>query len=91
MAQQQLKRAWIALPSEEEILAQMPPGYKHRYDELVDYGEMSGMTLLGGSHPHIGPVFKALSRTIMFGDGKLSRAERETVAAVTAAAQDCHY
>jgi hypothetical protein len=36
---------------------------------------------------HFGPLF----REIMFGDGVLTRREREMVAAVAASAQDCQY
>jgi hypothetical protein len=43
------------------------------------------------AHDGIGPAFAQLSRAVLFGPGALSRAEREMVAAVTAAAQDCHY
>ena len=50
-----------------------------------------GMPRLHMAHPRIGPLFGPLFREIMFGQGELSRAEREMVAAVAAAAQDCHY
>lgn len=32
-----------------------------------------------------------LYRTIMFGESPLSRSERETIAVVVSAANDCHY
>ena len=43
------------------------------------------------AHPRIAPLFGALYGAVMFAPGALTRAERETVAAVAAAAQDCHY
>jgi hypothetical protein len=43
------------------------------------------------AHPQLGPLFGALTGHILFGPGVLTRPEREMVAAVTAAAQDCHY
>ena len=43
------------------------------------------------AHDRIGPLFRATFREIMFGAGHLDRREREMVASVAAAAQDCHY
>jgi hypothetical protein len=43
------------------------------------------------AHDRIGPALAALSRIVLFGPGTLSRAEREMVAAVATAAQDCAY
>jgi len=43
------------------------------------------------AHLQIAPFFGALFMQIMFAPGALSRREREMVAAVAAAAQDCHY
>lgn len=49
------------------------------------------MSRLMMAHDVIGPVFAQLSRTLLFGPGTMSRAEREMVASVAAAAQACHY
>ncbi len=44
------------------------------------------------THRRIGPAYSQLFAQIMFSpEGKLDRAEREMVAAVAAAGQDCHY
>ncbi len=44
------------------------------------------------AHGRIGPKFGALFSEIMFSEeGSLDRREREMVAAVAAAGQDCHY
>ena len=43
------------------------------------------------AHPRIGPAFGQLFREIMFAPGALTRRERELVAAITAAGQDCYY
>ena len=43
------------------------------------------------AHQGIAPFFGALFGRIMFEPGALTRREREMVAAVAAAAQDCHY
>ncbi len=78
-------QAWVQLPSEEAIRAQLPPGYPY------DFGFVAGMSRLSRAHPEIGEAYGALFRQIMFAPGALSRAEREMVAGVAAAAQDCHY
>jgi hypothetical protein len=78
--------AWVEMPSEESVRAAMPPG-AHPYD----FGFVTGMQRLIMSHPRIAPFFGMLFRQIMFESGVLSRPEKEMVAAVSAAAQDCHY
>jgi alkylhydroperoxidase/carboxymuconolactone decarboxylase family protein YurZ len=60
-------------------------------DSPYNFGYRSEMGMLLGAHPRIGPAFWALFSEIMFSPGVLTRAEREMVAAVAAAAQDCHY
>jgi len=64
----------------------MPAG-SHPYD----FGFVTGMQRLIMSHMRFAPFFGALFRQIMFEPGRLNRSEREMVAAVAAAAQDCHY
>ena len=49
------------------------------------------MGRLIAAHASIGQAFGNLFMQIMFAPGHLSRAEREMVAGVAAAAQDCHY
>ena len=78
--------AWVEMPSEESIRALMPAG-SHPYD----FGFVTGMQRLIMSHMRFAPFFGALFRQIMFEPGRLNRSEREMVAAVAAAAQDCHY
>ena len=80
--------AWVAIPSETERRAQMPPGVPA---SGYDYGFLPAMGRLLSAHKEIGPAFGNLFRTVMFDPGHLSRQEREMVAAVAAAAQDCHY
>lgn len=78
--------AWVKTPPEDVIRQYMGEGHPY------DFGFMPGMTMLIASHLRIGAFFGALFREIMFsGQGVLDRREREMVAAVTAAAQDCHY
>jgi alkylhydroperoxidase/carboxymuconolactone decarboxylase family protein YurZ len=79
--------AWIRLPSDEEMVAQ---GYGLR-PYPYDFGFIPGMARLRTAHARIGPKLGELFREVMFAPGALSRAEREMIAAVTAAAQDCRY
>ena len=83
--------AWVNIPGNDALRAMMPkdgpPGARHPYD----FGFMPAMGRLVIAHSRIGAAFGALFQQIMFSPGKLDRREREMVAAVTAAAQDCHY
>jgi hypothetical protein len=86
MDERKVPDAWVEMPSEESIRAMLPAG-----SAPYDFGFVTGMQRLIMSHMRIAPFFGALFRQIMFEPGKLSRAEKEMVAAVSAAAQDCHY
>ena len=78
--------AWVKLPDQSTI-AEASGRQNHPYN----FGYVAGMSRLIMAHPRIAPAFGALYASIMFAPGALSRAEREMVAAVAAAAQDCHY
>jgi alkylhydroperoxidase/carboxymuconolactone decarboxylase family protein YurZ len=78
---------FIALPSDEELQARMASGQRSPYD----FGFISGMGRLLSAHPRIGPAMQRAFAEIMFAPGALDRAEREMVAAVASAAQDCEY
>jgi len=77
--------AWVMMPSDEQVRAYMGSGHPY------DFGFLPAMARLVSSHMGIAPFFGALFRQIMFEPGALARPEREMVAAVAAAAQDCHY
>jgi alkylhydroperoxidase/carboxymuconolactone decarboxylase family protein YurZ len=49
------------------------------------------MSVLMNAHPLIGPALAEMFMQVMFAPGVLTRSEREMVAAVAAAAQDCDY
>ena len=93
MAERTVQGAWVALPSDEQIRAMQAPqapgapavarGY--------DFGFVAGMSRLLMAHDRLGPVCRELVRELRFGPGHLDRWEREMVAAVAAAAQDCNY
>ncbi|MFQ5968025.1 MAG: hypothetical protein ACE5MI_10495 [Acidimicrobiia bacterium] len=79
-----MREAWLDLPSEEEVRA--------RGDRSVyDFGRIPAMSKLIDAHPRIGPRFGELYLEIMFREGALTRSEREMVAAVASAAQECFY
>jgi alkylhydroperoxidase/carboxymuconolactone decarboxylase family protein YurZ len=79
--------AWVDTPTDEEIRARMQPGARNPYD----FGFVPHMRRLLMAHEVLGPAFTDLFRQVMFGPGSLDRREREMVACVAAAAQDCHY
>lgn len=77
--------AWIDMPSENDVRALIGSGGGY------DFGFVPGMSRLILSHLDIAPHFGALFMHVMFADGCLERPEREMVAAVASAAQDCFY
>ncbi len=82
------KEAWVQLVDEEALRARAPQsGPRHPYD----FGFLAPMSRLTQAHPEIGPKFSALFAQIMFAPGALTRQEREMIAGVAAAAQDCYY
>lgn len=82
------REAWVAIPGEETVRAALPPGATYPYD----FGFLPAMGRLIRTHRRIGAVWLPLFREIMWSpDSILSRQEREMIAAVAAAAQDCHY
>lgn len=83
------REAWVRMPSEDEVRA-AAAGRTHPYETFMG-GVVARMARLLSAHPRIGPLFRQLSAELLFGPGALSRAEREMVAAVAAAAQDCVY
>lgn len=78
---------FITLPTEEELRAEMKPGMKSPYD----FGFIGGMSRLLSAHERLGRAMRGFFAEVMFAPGALSRDEREMVAAVASAAQDCEY
>lgn len=75
--------AWVELPS-RDLLQQLGVEGSH--------GFIPQMFRLVAAHPRVARRFAALSQEVMRGEpSALTVAEREMVAAVTAAAQDCFY
>ncbi len=81
--------AWVDLPHVSDLYSAMRSAdIRHPYD----FGFMPAMARLIAAHGRIGPAFSGLFSQIMFSsDGKLTRHEREMVAAVASSAQDCFY
>jgi len=79
---------FIHLLTEAEIRAKSPTGAS---SSPYDFGYIGGMGRLLATHPRIGPAMGRAFYEIMFAPGALDRAEREMVAAVASAAQDCEY
>jgi hypothetical protein len=80
------EQAWVKLP-EAAAMAAAAGRQNHPYN----FGYVAGMSRLIMAHPRIAPAFGALYASVMFATGALTRAESKMVAAVVAAAQDCHY
>jgi hypothetical protein len=82
------REAWVAIPSEEAVRTSLPPGVTYPYD----FGFLPAMGRLLRTHSRLGSAFLNLFGQIMWApEGVLSTPEREMIAAVAAAAQDCHY
>jgi hypothetical protein len=82
------REAWVTISSEEAARAGMPSVVTYPYD----FGFLPAMGRLLRTHSRIGPAFLNLFGQIMWApEGVLSTPEREMIAAVAAAAQDCHY
>ena len=75
--------AFIPLPDPESL--GRPPNHPY------NFGYVANMGRLLAAHPRIGKAFQACFAEIMFAPGKLSRQEREMIAAVTARGQECFY
>jgi alkylhydroperoxidase/carboxymuconolactone decarboxylase family protein YurZ len=86
-----MSEAWVKMISNEDLAALRqgtdPDAPRHPYD----FGFFPAMGRLQMAHPRIALAFSNLFCEVMFAPGWLDRREREMIAAVTAAAQDCHY
>jgi alkylhydroperoxidase/carboxymuconolactone decarboxylase family protein YurZ len=85
MVRNAVPEAWVTLAGEEEVRKRLGAGNPY------DFGFVPAMSRLVSAHGRIAPFFGALFAQVMFVPGSLDRREREMVAAVAAAAQDCHY
>ena len=82
------QKPFITLPSDEEMRARRESsGMKPTYN----FGFIGGMSRLLAAHERIGKALQVAFYEMMFAPGALDRAEREMLAAVASAAQDCEY
>jgi alkylhydroperoxidase/carboxymuconolactone decarboxylase family protein YurZ len=85
---EETQNAFIHLLTPEELRAR---GGGVKPPSAYDFGFATGMGRLLASHARIGRAMLGAFHEIMFAPGALSRAEREMLAAVASAAQDCEY
>jgi len=81
--------AWVELISADELAIKMAANPSAR--SLYDFGFVANMARLMRTHPRIAATWGAHYLSVMYEGGALTRPEKEMVAAVAAAAQDCHY
>lgn len=84
-SEETLQEAWVALPPRPNAA----PGDAQSRNPYSIYRPAMGRLVM--AHDTIGQQFVQLFIQIMFAPGHLSRKEREMVASVAAAAQDCYY
>lgn len=81
--------AWVELVAPDELARKMAANPSAR--SLYDFGFVANMARLMRTHPRIAVTWGAHYLSVMDEGGALTRPEKEMVAAVAAAAQDCHY
>jgi hypothetical protein len=82
------QQSFITLPTDDEMRAlKETSGMKPTYN----FGFIGGMSRLLAAHTRIGKALQGAFYEMMFAPGALDRAEREMLAAVASAAQDCEY
>ena len=82
------QKPFISLPTDEEMREKRERfGMKPTYN----FGFIGGMSRLLAAHERIGKALQGAFYEMMFAPGALDRAEREMLAAVASAAQDCEY
>ncbi len=82
------QKPFITLPTDEEMRVRREgSGMKPTYN----FGFIGGMSRLLAAHERIGKALQTAFYEMMFAPGALDRAEREMLAAVASAAQDCEY
>ena len=89
---QTVPEAWVTIPTNDQLAAAAGGAERTGPAHPYDFGFFPAMARLIMAHGRIGGAFGRIFSEIMFSpEGKLSRPEREMVAAVAAAGQDCHY
>tara|TARA_Y100001001_G_C7916725_1_gene277215 strand:- start:215 stop:466 length:252 start_codon:yes stop_codon:yes gene_type:complete len=83
MHKHEIKEAWVDIAPDNGPRPVTPGRWAFEF--------RPAMGRLLSAHPTIGAAFNTLYSEIMRGPGSLSRQEREMIATVAAAAQDCYY
>jgi alkylhydroperoxidase/carboxymuconolactone decarboxylase family protein YurZ len=89
MAPTEPRDAWIGLVPRDELARQAAANPNAR--SLYDFGFVANMARLMRTHPRMAATWGPHFLSVMGEGGALSRQEKEMVAGVAAAAQDCHY
>ncbi len=84
MAETGVPEAFVSIASNEETVAA-------RDGDAGYWGFYPAMGRLTRAHPRVAEAFGRLNAAVMVSPGVLDQRERQLVAAVTSAAQDCHY
>jgi hypothetical protein len=85
------QQPFITLPTDEEMSARAAQAAGSGKKSAYNFGFIGGMSRLLAAHERIGKAMQGAFYEMMFAPGELSRAEREMLAAVASAAQDCEY
>jgi alkylhydroperoxidase/carboxymuconolactone decarboxylase family protein YurZ len=83
MHKHETEESWIDIDPDTGPLPAAPGNWTFEF--------RPAMGRLLSAHPTIGPAFNTLYSEIMRSPGHLSRQEREMIATVASAAQDCEY
>lgn len=83
------RRAWIEVIPEDEAEGELA----ELYDELrsAKTGVLDHILAIHSLHPETMRDHARLYRTLMHGEGDLSRVEREMIGVVVSAVNRCHY
>jgi alkylhydroperoxidase family enzyme len=81
--------AWIHMVEEHEAEGEL----KEYYDQMRDpeTGEVDHILRIHGLHPATLHAHYVLYKTVMYGKSKIRRPEREMIAIVVSALNECHY
>jgi alkylhydroperoxidase family enzyme len=81
--------AYLRLVDPDEAVGELAREYEAARNRSK--GKLANIVRSMSLRPGVLHVSMALYREIMFGPSELSRVERELLAVVTSAANDCHY
>jgi len=80
--------AWIEMIDEAEAQGELKESYERH---MAPQGAVDNILKIHGLNPPSLEGHYHFYRTLMFGKSELKRAQREMIAVVVSAANDCHY